>query len=80
MHAVEISTSFACKIQYIIRDKNEKSHLRVVIDLGLDSDHQNSHANWTFQLCIPSYVYDYCITIEKCMASTSSVNSFLHDN
>jgi hypothetical protein len=59
-----LSALSACKIHYKTRDKNEKSRIRVFIDLDFVSDQQNSHSNWTFQLFIPSYVkYYYLIQI-----------------
>jgi hypothetical protein len=55
----ELSMPLACKVRYITRDKNEKSHFRVIIDLGFASDQQTSHETSTFQLFIPCNVNNY---------------------
>ncbi len=32
----------------LVRDKNDKSHFRVTVDLAFDSNQQISHGIWTF--------------------------------
>ncbi len=57
-----ILTILVCKLKCTARDKNEKSRLRVIIDLHFASDQQISHAYWTFQLFCPCFVNDYSST------------------